>query len=98
MNWLDLRVVYRPGRSPVVMDEHDVIGSDDLLWDLNYAKQRHAGEDYADRRPPEERQPCVDKLRYGFKLFPEYEAKGTTPCRVNSFKDIYDAIDWFGLT
>lgn len=61
-NWLDLRVVYRPGRSPVVMDEHDVIISDDLLWDLNYAKQRHAGEDYADRRPPEkERQPCVDK-------------------------------------
>lgn len=52
-NWLDLRVVYRPGRSPVVMDEHDVIISDDLLWDLNYAKQRHAGEDYADRRPPE---------------------------------------------
>jgi hypothetical protein len=37
------------------------------------------------------------QVRYGFKLFPEYEAKGTTPCRVSSFKDIYDAIDWFWL-
>lgn len=54
-NWLDLRVVYRYGYGahPVVMDEHDVIISDDLLWDLDYAEQRRAGKDYADRQPPE---------------------------------------------
>ena len=56
-NWLDLRVVYRPGRDPVVLDEHDVRISDELLWDLDYAEQRRAGRDYADRQPPEKEPP-----------------------------------------
>jgi hypothetical protein len=52
---LDLRVVYHRDNmyAPVALDEHDVIISDDLLWDLDYAKQRLTGTDYLDRRPPE---------------------------------------------
>ncbi|TXH47056.1 MAG: hypothetical protein E6Q97_28090 [Desulfurellales bacterium] len=55
---LDLRVIYQRGRPyPVVLDEHDVEISDDLLWDLDYARRRLASDDYEDRTPPEREPP-----------------------------------------